>query len=79
MTEEYSPDSRSDPRVTVIDSLEERGIKPSDCQPKLRDYLDDQSKDLTDDIAQELQRLTGIKAGFWIKRNKDYKESYNQI
>jgi HTH-type transcriptional regulator / antitoxin HigA len=74
------PDEVSAPGETLLDVLEERGIKPNDLaertgQPRKRiaEVIQGRAA-ITPEIALELDRALGIPAGFWKAREALYRE-----
>ena len=78
--DQYSPDIVSPPGETLAETLSERGISPADlalqmgCSHRTVHGLVSGRSRITPDIAQQLERILGVPAHFWLRREQHYQE-----
>lgn len=77
---EFSPNYAVPPGWTLSDLLEERGMSRADLARRTElslehiDQLIEGLVPLSTDIALRLERVTGVPARFWLKRESTYQE-----
>ena len=76
---EYVPDSVSPPGATLKELLAERDLSPADlarqvdCPLQVIDGVITAHAAMTPEIAHQLERVLGVPARFWLRREQDYR------
>lgn len=81
LTNEYAPDTVSAPGATLLDLLNEKGMSRAHLSAatatsiKRIDEIVKGKAAITPETAIQLERLLGVSAAFWNKREAHYRES----